>query len=98
MATILAFHEVDDHEHWLRSPKREEVFGPLASRAGSSPNSDYFHSENPVEAAGFVLSDAVALLWEFIRDQHGLAAFADWACHRRCRADPPATAAISHGP
>ena len=29
MATILAFHEVDDLEHWLRSPKREEVFGPL---------------------------------------------------------------------
>ena len=29
MATILAFHEVDDVEHWLRSPKRAEVFGPL---------------------------------------------------------------------
>jgi len=27
--TLLAFHEVDDVEHWLRSPKREEVFGPL---------------------------------------------------------------------
>jgi hypothetical protein len=29
MATYLAFHEVDDVDHWLRSPKREEVFGPL---------------------------------------------------------------------
>jgi hypothetical protein len=29
VATILAFHEVDDVEHWLRSPKREEVFGPM---------------------------------------------------------------------
>lgn len=29
MATILAFHEVDDVEHWLRSPKRQEIFGPL---------------------------------------------------------------------
>ena len=29
MATHIAFHEVDDVEHWLRSPKREEVFGPL---------------------------------------------------------------------
>ena len=28
MATYLIFHEVDDVEHWLRSPKREEVFGP----------------------------------------------------------------------
>ena len=29
MPTLLAFHEVDDVEHWLSSPKREEVFGPL---------------------------------------------------------------------
>ena len=29
MATYLAFHEVDDVQHWLSSPKREEVFGPL---------------------------------------------------------------------
>jgi hypothetical protein len=29
MTTLLAFHEVDDVEHWLSSPKREEVFGPL---------------------------------------------------------------------
>src|SRR5438552_2391299 len=27
--TLLAFHEVDDVDHWLSSPKREEVFGPL---------------------------------------------------------------------
>jgi len=29
VATHLIFHEVDDVEHWLHSPKREEVFGPL---------------------------------------------------------------------
>ena len=29
MPTLLAFHEVDDVDHWLSSPKREEVFGPL---------------------------------------------------------------------
>lgn len=29
MATYLAFHDVDDVEHWLRSPKREEIFGPM---------------------------------------------------------------------
>ena len=29
MATLLGFHEVDDVDHWLSSPKREEVFGPL---------------------------------------------------------------------
>jgi len=31
MATYLAFHEVDDVDHWLSSPKREEVFGPVAA-------------------------------------------------------------------
>jgi hypothetical protein len=29
MPTILAFHEVDDVDHWLHSPNRQEVFGPL---------------------------------------------------------------------
>jgi hypothetical protein len=29
MATWIAFHEVDDVEHWLHSPKRQELFGPL---------------------------------------------------------------------
>ena len=29
MTTIVATHEVDDVEHWLASPKREELFGPL---------------------------------------------------------------------
>lgn len=29
MATYLAFHEVDDVNHWLSSPRRDEVFGPL---------------------------------------------------------------------
>jgi hypothetical protein len=29
MATYLAFHEVDDVEHWLSSTRRADVFGPL---------------------------------------------------------------------
>lgn len=29
MATYLAFHEVDDVNHWLKSPKRQELFGPM---------------------------------------------------------------------
>ncbi len=28
MATLLVFHEVDDVDHWLASPKREEFFAP----------------------------------------------------------------------
>ncbi len=33
MATLLVFHEVDDVEHWLASPKREELFGPMGITA-----------------------------------------------------------------
>jgi hypothetical protein len=29
MPTVVAVHEVDDVDHWLSSPKREEIFGPL---------------------------------------------------------------------
>ena len=29
MTTLLIFHEVDDVDHWLRSPRREQAFGPL---------------------------------------------------------------------
>ena len=29
MATLLAFHEVDDVDHWAASSKRDEFFGPM---------------------------------------------------------------------
>ncbi len=29
MTTVVAHHDVKDQQHWLTSPKREEVFGPL---------------------------------------------------------------------
>ena len=29
MATYIGFHEVDDIDHWLHSPKRQELFAPL---------------------------------------------------------------------
>jgi hypothetical protein len=29
MPTVIAHHDVKDKDHWLASPKREEVFGPL---------------------------------------------------------------------
>ena len=29
MPRVVAVHEVRDVQHWLSSPKREEVFGPL---------------------------------------------------------------------
>jgi CubicO group peptidase (beta-lactamase class C family) len=29
MPTVIGHHDVTDTEHWLASPKREEIFGPL---------------------------------------------------------------------
>lgn len=29
METLMVFHEVDDVDHWLASPKRGEFFGPM---------------------------------------------------------------------
>jgi len=29
MPTVLITHDVDDVDHWLASPKREEIFGPM---------------------------------------------------------------------
>jgi hypothetical protein len=37
---------------------------------------DYFHSDDPVEAAKFVVSDAVAVLWESVLRHDGPAVFA----------------------
>jgi len=45
----------------------------LAREMGSF---DYFHSDDPVEAAKFVVSDAVAVLWESVLRHDGFAAFA----------------------
>jgi hypothetical protein len=33
MVTLVIFHEVDDVDHWLKSPRREEFFGPLGMTA-----------------------------------------------------------------
>ena len=33
MATYVIVHEVEDVDHWLKSGKREEVFGPLGITA-----------------------------------------------------------------
>jgi hypothetical protein len=46
---------------------------------------DYFRSEDPVEAARFVASDAVALLWAKVRDAYGFAAFAERAAPQLVR-------------
>ena len=33
MPTLIITHDVDDVDHWLASPKRMELFGPLGMSA-----------------------------------------------------------------
>lgn len=47
MPTIIAHHDVKDTDHWLASPKREEVFGPL----GVTNIRTFVDPENPAQVA-----------------------------------------------
>ena len=46
---------------------------------------DYFRSDDPVEAARFVVSDAAERLWQRTRDVHGFPAFAERAAPQLIR-------------
>jgi len=50
MPMVIAYHEIDDREHWLASPKREEIFGPLGIGVRT-----FVDQQNPNRAA--VLAD-----------------------------------------
>ncbi len=53
MPTVIAHHNVKDKDHWLASPKREEVFGPL----GVTNIRTFVDPQNPARVA--VLMDVV---------------------------------------
>ena len=57
----------------------------LVDVARESHDFVYFRSEDPVQAAGFVVSDAVAGLWRAVRDRHGFATFVDRAAPQLLR-------------
>jgi len=47
MPTVIAHHDVKDKDHWLASPKREEVFGPL----GVTNIRTFVDPQNPARVA-----------------------------------------------
>jgi hypothetical protein len=49
----------------------------LIDLACATRDYDYFRSEDPVEAARFVVSDAAAGLWSAVRARHGSSGFAE---------------------
>ena len=47
MPTVIGHHDVKDTKHWLASPKREEIFGPL----GVTNIRTFVNPENPTQVA-----------------------------------------------
>lgn len=47
MPTVIGHHDVKDTKHWLASPKREEVFGPL----GVTNIRTFVDAQNPTHVA-----------------------------------------------
>jgi hypothetical protein len=63
----------------LRAPEPDpaaDALEQLIGLARETKDYDYFRSDDPMEAARFVLSDAAGLLWGHRRDRHGFNAFA----------------------
>jgi len=54
----------------------EQAMEQIIGLACEMHTSDYFHSDDPVEAARFVVSHAAAALWLTVLNQHGFAEFA----------------------
>ena len=47
MPTVIAHHDVKDKDHWLASPRREEIFGPL----GVTNIRTFIDPQNPAQVA-----------------------------------------------
>ena len=47
MPTVIAYHDVEDTDHWLHSSRREEFFGPL----GVSGIRTFVDPDNPTRVA-----------------------------------------------
>jgi hypothetical protein len=54
----------------------QQAVATMVDLACDMKDFDYFHSDDPVEAAKFVVSEAVAALWESVLRHDGVAAFA----------------------
>src|ERR1700760_3500195 len=53
----------------------QRAVAEIVDLACETKSYDYFHSDDPVEAAKLVVSDAVAVLWESVLRHDGFAAF-----------------------
>lgn len=63
----------------------EEALALIIDLTCEMKGRQYFRSDDPVEAARFVVSDAAALLWETVRERRGFGAFAHQAAPQLLR-------------
>jgi hypothetical protein len=78
MTTIIGYHEIDDSTHWLASPKRDELFGPLGIT-----HKTFIDPENPNRAAVLAEVPDMAAFQAMMESEEGAAAMA----HDGVRAD-----------
>lgn len=60
MPTVIVLHDVDDVDHWLSSPKREELFGPRGITART------FRGEEGSNHVGLVADIPDMAVWQEI--------------------------------
>jgi len=72
MTTVIAYHEINDSEHRLASPKREELFGPLGIDVRT-----FVDPENPTRAAVVLEVLDVAAFREVVGSDAAAEAMAD---------------------
>jgi hypothetical protein len=78
MTTVIGYHEINDSEHWLASPKRAELFGPLGIDVRT-----FLDPENPTRAAVLLDVPDMAALQELMESDTAAEAMA----HDGVRAD-----------
>jgi hypothetical protein len=87
-----------DAQRALRDPEPEQAataIEQLVDLACEVGDHDYFRSADPIEAARFVVSDLVALLWATLLDRYGFASFAQRAAPQLTRWE---SATAGHAP
>jgi hypothetical protein len=72
MPTVIGYHDVKDTDHWLASPKREEVFGPL----GVSNIRTFVNPDNPKKVAVLMDIPDMDVVMSFMETQEAADAMA----------------------
>jgi hypothetical protein len=70
--TVFIYHEVKDKDHWLSSPKREEVLGPL----GVTNIRLFVDPENPTRVGGMMDVPDMEALMAAMQTEEGAEAMA----------------------